>query len=110
MKTLIIISVTLVGLFVILQSFVMLSTSGIEKHEYKVIKAYDDFEVRSYESALFSSVIVNDTTYEASSNKGFRVLAGYIFGGNEEGEKNCYDLTGCHGNWRQHENVIHGSL
>ncbi|TNF45633.1 MAG: heme-binding protein [Bacteroidetes bacterium] len=87
MKTIIIISITLVGLFVLLQSFVMFSTSGIEKHQYKVIKTYDDFEVRAYESALFSSVVLNDSTYEASSNKGFRVLAGYIFGGNEEGEK-----------------------
>ena len=61
--------------------------SKIEKHNYTVVKKYDDFEVRDYESALFSSVVLSDSTYENSSNKGFRILAGYIFGGNENGEK-----------------------
>jgi hypothetical protein len=87
MKTFIILVLTLAGIFILLQSFVMYSVSGIEKHEYKVIKSYDDFEIRKYESALFSSVILNDSTYEKTSNNGFRQLAGYIFGGNEEGEK-----------------------
>lgn len=70
-----------------MQSFVYFSTSSIEKLPYKVIKEYDDFEVRQYETALFSSVVLSDTSYEESSSKGFRVLAGYIFGGNNTGEK-----------------------
>lgn len=52
-----------------------------------VIKEYDEFEVRRYDSALFSSVVLEDTTYEQTANSGFRVLAGYIFGGNETGQK-----------------------
>lgn len=70
-----------------MQSFIYFSTSSIEQLPYKVIKEYDDFEVRQYETALFSSVVLSDSTYEASSSKGFRVLAGYIFGGNTTGEK-----------------------
>lgn len=70
-----------------MQSFIYYSSSSIEKHAYKVLKEYDDFEVRQYETALFSSVVLSDSTYEESSNKGFRVLAGYIFGGNDSGEK-----------------------
>lgn len=87
MKKVIIILSILIVLFTIMQSFVYFSTSSIEKLAYKVIKEYDDFEVRQYETALFSSVVLSDSTYEASSSKGFRVLAGYIFGGNKTGEK-----------------------
>ena len=87
MKTLVISAIVLVSLFVISQSFVLFSVSKIEQHKYNVVKVYDDFEVRQYESALFSSVVMKDTSYEATANSGFRVLAGYIFGGNETGEK-----------------------
>lgn len=87
MKAFLITALILIGLFILSQSFVYLSMSKIEEHKYIVIKEYDDFEVRKYESALFSSVIMKDTTYESTANSGFRVLAGYIFGGNETGEK-----------------------
>jgi hypothetical protein len=87
MKAFIITASILVGLFVISQSFVYLSMSKIEEHRYAVIKEFDEFEVRKYESALFSSVVMSDTTYDRTANTGFRVLAGYIFGGNETGEK-----------------------
>jgi hypothetical protein len=87
MKKVIIILSILIVLFTIMQSFVYFSTASIEKLPYKVIKEYDDFEVRQYETALFSSVVLSDTSYEESSSKGFRVLAGYIFGGNNTGEK-----------------------
>lgn len=87
MKVFIITAVVLVGLFLISQSFLLFSVSKIEQHKYEVLKVYEDFEVRKYESALFSSVIMKDTSYESTANSGFRVLAGYIFGGNETGEK-----------------------
>ena len=87
MKTFIITASILVGLFIVSQSFVYLSMSKIEEHKYVIIKEYDEFEVRRYDSALFSSVVLEDTTYEQTANSGFRVLAGYIFGGNETGQK-----------------------
>ena len=87
MKPIIITGVVLLLIFVILQSFISYSVSDIEKHKYTVLKEYEEFEVRKYESALFSSVVIDGSSYEASSNKGFRVLAGYIFGGNDKGEK-----------------------
>lgn len=61
--------------------------SSIEQHKYTVLKKVDGIEIRRYESALFSSVILNQSSYEQSSNNGFRILAGYIFGGNSSGEK-----------------------
>jgi hypothetical protein len=87
MKRYLYITLGLVGLFLILQSFIQYSMSSIEKHKYTVIKKYDDFEIRDYEAALFSSVVLDASTYDNSANKGFRILAGYIFGGNENGEK-----------------------
>lgn len=77
----------LLGIFFLVQSFAIRSVSSVEKHKYNILKKYDDFEIRQYESALFSSVILPASTYEETSNRGFRVLAGYIFGGNETGEK-----------------------
>ena len=87
MKPFLITSAVLVSLFLIAQSFIIFSVSKIEQHKYAVIKEYDDFEIRKYESALFSSVVMKDTSYDQTSSSGFRVLAGYIFGGNETGEK-----------------------
>lgn len=87
MKKVIIVLSILIVLFTIMQSFIYFSTASIEKLPYKVIKEYDDFEVRKYETALFSSVVLSNSTYETTSSAGFRVLAGYIFGGNTTGEK-----------------------
>jgi hypothetical protein len=54
---------------------------------YTVVKKMKGFEIRNYESALFTSTTVPYTTYEEASGKGFRILAGYIFGANEREEK-----------------------
>ena len=86
MKAIFILATVVVLLLVISQSFVLFSVAKIEQHPYEVLKVYDDFEVRKYDSALFSSVILKDKSYEATSKSGFRVLAGYIFGGNEAGK------------------------
>lgn len=87
MKPFVITSIVLVGLFIIVQSFVSISMSGIEKHKYTVVQEFKDFEIRQYETALFSSVILDASSYDQSSSSGFRVLAGYIFGGNAASEK-----------------------
>lgn len=44
-------------------------------------------EFRYYPVAVMASVTNNDPTYKGSSGKNFRVLAGYIFGGNQDGQK-----------------------
>jgi hypothetical protein len=73
-------------LFIVLQAFVMRSTSDTEQHKYTVVRTYADFEVRKYEPAVFTSVILPAGSYRQNSGSGFRVLAGYIFGGNERNE------------------------
>lgn len=74
-------------LFVIAQIYVMRVQYNIETYPYKIVKEYEKFEVRSYESTLFTYVKLSSDKYEDASSKGFRLLAGYIFGGNEKNEK-----------------------
>jgi hypothetical protein len=87
MKTFLYISIGLTVVFIVSQAFISGSMSKIEKYKYTVLKEFDDFEVRQYEAAMFSSVKMNAKTYEETSSSWFRVLAGYIFGGNEKNEK-----------------------
>jgi len=62
------------------------STKNIEMYNYKVIQQIDEIEIRTYEPATFSSVKLIGKQYSETANKGFRILAGYIFGGNESNE------------------------
>lgn len=77
----------LLGLFVIFQIYVFWSRSNIESYSYKVVKKYPDFEIRAYEASLFTSVTLSTSEYRKASSKGFSILAGYIFGGNNNNEK-----------------------
>lgn len=87
MKTLIIIIISIVLLIVIIQIYITRSTQQTEQYSYTVIKKYDKFEIRQYDSALFSSVKLSKKGYKENSSEGFRILAGYIFGDNESKEK-----------------------
>lgn len=76
-------------LFVVIaiQVYAMTEQNKAETYPYKVLKKYDNFEVRTYEARLFTSVKLSSDSYKAASNRGFSILAGYIFGGNEQKEK-----------------------
>ncbi len=87
MKMLKIVLGVLLLLFVVFQIFVFYSRKNIENYSYKVIKEYDSFEIRQYDAALFTSVKLPMKDYKKSSSRGFSILAGYIFGGNEKEEK-----------------------
>lgn len=87
MKVIYIILGILVLVFFSIQIFAMRSQSNIESYPYAVITKYDNFEIRSYEASLFSSVKLATSQYSDASRKGFSILAGYIFGGNETNEK-----------------------
>jgi hypothetical protein len=73
--------------FVIIQLFALNSQRNIETYPYKVTKKYDGFEIRTYDATLFTSVKLSTKNYKESSSKGFSILAGYIFGGNDRNEK-----------------------
>ncbi|ADR21243.1 hypothetical protein MATR_11280 [Marivirga tractuosa] len=87
MKIFLIISGVLLLAFVVVQLFAMNSQNDIETYPYKVEKKFKDFEIRSYEASLFTSVRLPSNNYKKMSSKGFSMLAGYIFGGNESNEK-----------------------
>jgi hypothetical protein len=87
MKTLYIIIGILLILFIGIQLFAMNSQKNIETYPYTVTKKYNTFEIRTYPATLFTSVQLTGNKYKESSSKGFSILAGYIFGGNEKNEK-----------------------
>ena len=87
MKIILIIFSIIVILFVITQLFFFNSQRNIETYSFKVIDTYETIEIRQYEASLFTSVQMPSNNYRKTSSKGFSVLAGYIFGGNDKEEK-----------------------
>ncbi len=73
--------------FALVQLYLLFGQRNIEKYPYVVQKKYGQFEIRTYEATLFTSVKLNTKGYENSSRRGFSILAGYIFGNNERNEK-----------------------
>lgn len=60
--------------------------SHVEQAEYSVIKKGDGYEVRNYPAHIVAQTTVSGP-YQESMNKGFSIVAGYIFGGNLKKEK-----------------------
>lgn len=85
--TLIITFVTLGILFMSFQFMVYKSTNNTLKYSYTVIKKYENVEIRVYDKAMFAKIELNNSEYKEMSSKGFRVLADYIFGNNEQNTK-----------------------
>ena len=73
-------------IIVFVQATVVQSTDNTEQQEYTVVESDGVFEIRYYPQATMASVMV-DGDYRNSSGYGFRILAGYIFGGNSEDTK-----------------------
>ena len=56
---------------------------AIEEPQYEVLLKEGDFELRVYKPMLIAEVLVEGSMREAS-NRGFRLVADYIFGNNED--------------------------
>tara|TARA_B100000795_G_C22805489_1_gene444568 strand:+ start:3004 stop:3585 length:582 start_codon:yes stop_codon:yes gene_type:complete len=87
MKIIYIILGVIILAFIVVQVYAMKGQSGIETYSFKVEKTYETFEIRNYEATLFTMVKLPPSEYKTASGQGFRLLAGYIFGGNEGNEK-----------------------
>ena len=74
-------------LFIISQLFFLNSQRTIETYPFTIIDTYETIEIRQYEASLFTSVEMPSNNYRETSSKGFSILAGYIFGGNDKEEK-----------------------
>ena len=57
-----------------------------EEPEYEVLQKTSDYEIRRYAEYIVAEVDVNSNMKDASSSA-FRILAGYIFGGNDDEKK-----------------------
>ena len=68
-------------LFLIFFSF--MAFSQVEQQKYIVINNIDEVEIRNYPPAIYASVTLDQT----NNNSLFRILAGYIFGGNNDNQK-----------------------
>ena len=59
---------------------------AVEEPKFQIVKAAGDFELRDYPGLVVAEVAVGGDR-RAASNEGFRLLAGYIFGGNAGSSK-----------------------
>ena len=78
--------VAIVGVLFILLMSVM--RSSIETPDYEVLRVLNrKAEIRRYPELILAQTEMNAASYNENSSMGFRRVAGYIFGGNVEGEK-----------------------
>jgi len=71
-------------IFIVFQSFKSFSASSIETQKYRLVKKEDGFEIRFYPKATFATIRSSGSNYKQVASGGFRKLAGYIFGGNDQ--------------------------
>ncbi len=67
------------------QLYTLMASNKTEKQPYTVVKKEKEFEIRFYPSATLATVMSSASTYKDVASPGFRKLAGYIFGGNQDG-------------------------
>ena len=60
-------------------------SSSVEQAEYSVIKKADGYEIREYSPSIVAQTTVSGA-YDTALSDGFRIIAGYIFGGNVKKE------------------------
>ncbi|MFZ2555878.1 MAG: heme-binding protein [Minisyncoccia bacterium] len=60
--------------------------SNVEQAQYSVTKKAEGYEIRTYAPHIVAQATVTGD-YEEALNEGFRIIAGYIFGGNTAKQK-----------------------
>jgi hypothetical protein len=61
--------------------------SKIETPSYKVIKIYDGFELRQYESMVVAQTVLKEKSSVRTSEEGLKTVSGYIDGQNSQNRK-----------------------
>ena len=56
---------------------------SIETPNYKLVKKYKNFEIRDYDKMIVAHTKIK-RKFRESTNTGFRRIANYIFGGNDQ--------------------------
>jgi hypothetical protein len=81
MITVLILLVVMIGLWSAWGFF----SSRVEQADYAVVKKVNGYEIREYPAHIVAQTTVQGS-YGESLSQGFRILAGYIFGGNTKKE------------------------
>jgi hypothetical protein len=58
-----------------------------ETPKYSIIKKQNEIEIRHYPAYIQAEVVIDEKQYQSAIEKGFNVLAGYIFGNNVSKQK-----------------------
>ena len=81
MKYIIIITFLVIA---IIFTFKVFAKNKVEEQPYRIVKTYPDFEIRFYPTSTLATINSKSKNYKDLGSSGFRVLAKYIFGGNNE--------------------------
>ncbi len=76
--------ITIIGIIVIWTVWGFVS-SRVEQTDYTVVNKMNGYEIREYPAHIVAQTTVQGS-YEKSMESGFRIVAGYIFGGNTKNE------------------------
>ncbi|TNF25204.1 MAG: heme-binding protein [Bacteroidetes bacterium] len=86
MKYILITLAVVLLIFTAAQAYIAHDLAKTEEQAYELIWKNDLLEARYYPNALLATVHGSSTEYRGTANQHFRVLAGYIFGGNDRGQ------------------------
>jgi hypothetical protein len=75
-----------VNIFLVLFFFISGVAMAIEEPSYSVVSKTESYEIRKYGSIIVAETKV-DADFEDAGSQAFRILAGYIFGGNKSKTK-----------------------
>lgn len=77
--------ILIIIIFLILWSLLGYFSSRVEQADYTLIKKMNRYEIREYPAHIVAQTTVLGS-YGESMSRGFRIVAGYIFGGNTKKE------------------------
>jgi len=80
------ISLGLIAIYFVFQSFIANNALKTEKQKYRVVFKDTALEIRYYPEAMMATIYSNGSNYKGVASSGFRKLAGFIFGGNEQSQ------------------------
>jgi hypothetical protein len=86
MKYLLITLAVLLVIFTAAQAYIAHDLAKTEEQAYEVLWKSNGLEARYYPNALLATVHGSSNEYRSTANQHFRVLAGYIFGGNDRSQ------------------------
>ena len=85
MKNILLIVILILScIFAISQLVLKNYSKNIVNAEYTVLKKYSEFEIREYPEMFVAKTKLSGDSYDNNSSKGFRRIAGFIFGGNNK--------------------------